>query len=89
MELEDPRYSYPVEWINHTDGAGRPAGIYLLGGQLLLAARFSAAERALREAGALYVATLCFSGDPYERARPGAVVNRVDGRRWLTTVAGN
>lgn len=77
MELEDPRYHYPVEWINHTEGPGRPAGIYLLDGVTRVAARCSAAERALLEAGALYVATLCFGGSPYERTRPGAVVERI------------
>lgn len=77
MELEDAEYQYPVEWINHTDGAGRPAGIYLLDGIVRLAARWSPAERALQEAGAIYVATLCFERSPYERTRPGAVVERV------------
>ncbi len=77
MELEDPRYQYPIESINHTDGAGRPAGIYLLGGIVRLAARWSAAERALQEAGAIYVATLMFERSPYERTRPGARVERV------------
>ncbi len=77
MELEDPRYQYPIESINQTDGAGRPAGIYLLDGIVRLAARWSAAERALQQAGAIYVATLCFERSPYERTRPGAVVERV------------
>jgi hypothetical protein len=77
MELEDPRYQYPIESINHAEGAGRPAGIYLLNGVVRLAARRSAAERALRQAGAIYVATLCFEGSPYERTRPGSVVARV------------
>ncbi len=77
MELEDPPYQYPIESINHTDGAGRPAGIYLLDGIVRLAARRSAAELALRQAGAIYVATLWFERSPYERTRPGAVVERV------------
>ena len=89
MPLEDPLYHYPVEWINHTDGAGRPAGIYLLDGRTRIAARWSIAERLLLEAGALYVATLCFGGSPYERTRPGAVVERVGAGRLLMSFAGN
>jgi len=77
MELEDPEYQYPIESIDHTDGVGRPAGIYLLDGIVRLAARWSAGERALQQAGAIYVATLCFERSPYERTRPGAVVERV------------
>ena len=77
MELEDPRYQYPIESINRTAGAGRSVGIYLLDGIVRLAARWSAAERALQEAGAIYVATLSFERSPYERTRPGAVVERV------------
>ena len=89
MKFEDPRYQYPVEWINHTEGPGQPAGIYLLDGVTRVAARWSAAERALLEAGALYVATLCFGGSPYERTRPGALVERVAAGQLLMTVAGN
>ncbi len=81
MELQDPRYHYPVEWINHTEGLGRPAGIYLLDGVTRVAARRSAAERALLEAGAIYVATLCFGGSPYERTCPGARVERIGASR--------
>ncbi len=88
MEPEDPLYQYPIESINHTEGVGRPAGIYLLDGTVRLAARWSAAERALQEAGALYVATLCFDRSPYERTRPGAVVERVAARRLLARAGG-
>ena len=56
MEPKEPTYEYPVEWINHTEGAARPAGIYLLDGMVRLAARHSAAEANLLRAGALYVA---------------------------------
>ncbi len=89
MELPDPLYRYPVEWINHTEGPGRPAGIYLLDGVTRVAARWSAAERALLEAGALYVATLCFGGSPYERTRPGAVVERMGAARLLVGAGEN
>ncbi len=89
MDLYDPQYHYPVEWINQTEGPGRPAGIYLLDGVTRVAARRSAAERALLDAGALYVATLCFGGSPYERTHPGGHVERIGPRRLLLHTAGN
>ncbi len=73
MEPKD-RYEYPVDWINHTEGAGRPAGIYLLDGAVRLAARHSLAEANLLRAGALYVATLFFGSSPFERRFDGRVV---------------
>ncbi len=89
MEHQDPLYHYPVDWINHTEGAGCPAGIYLLDGRVRLAARRSLAEQALLEAGALYVATLCFGGSPYERTRAGAVVERIGAVRLLVGAGEN
>lgn len=88
MEFEGPGHFYPFEWINHTEGAGRPAGIYLLDGHVRIAARRSAAERALLDCGALYVATLCFGGNPYERTHPGAVVERMAARALVGWAAG-
>lgn len=87
MEPKEPEFEYPVEWINHTEGAGRPAGIYLLDGAVRLAARHSAAEESLLRAGALYVATLVFNGIPFERRFPGSVVQAASPRRLLLSSA--
>ena len=91
MEPKEPTYEYPVEWINHTEGAARPAGIYLLDGMVRLAARHSAAEANLLRAGALYVATLCFGASPFERRCNGRVVEATAPRRliWWSAGAGN
>lgn len=82
------RYEYPVEWINHTEGAARPAGIYLLDGAVRLAARHSAAEASLLQAGALYIATLSFSPSPFERRFAGRAVEAAAPRRLVWWSAG-
>lgn len=82
MDL-DPNYEYPIDWINHARAAGQPAGIYLLDGVVRLALRFSAAEEALRAAGALYVATLAFGPTALEGTRPGATVRRTAAGAFL------
>ncbi len=88
MEYEDPEYVYPLDWINHTEGPGRPAGIYLLDGRIRLAARHSLAERALLEAGALYVATVIFGPNPFEARFPGHAVEAVAARRLVAWYGG-
>jgi len=91
MEPKEPDYEYPVEWINQTEGAARPAGIYLLDGMVRLAARHSAAEEALLRSGALYVATLCFGASPFERRFSGRVVYATAPGRlvWWSAGGGN
>jgi hypothetical protein len=88
MEYEDPLYCYPLHWINQTEGPGHPAGIYLLDGRTRLAARHSLAERALLEAGALYVATLVFGPSPFEARFPGHPVRAVAPREMVAWCAG-
>ncbi len=88
MEPKDPAYEYPVEWINHTEGMARPAGIYLLDGAVRLAARHSAAEASLLRAGALYVATLCFGPSPFERGFSGRAVRATAPARLVRWSAG-
>ncbi len=88
MEYEDPQYFYPIDWINQTEGPGRPAGIYLLDGQIRLAARHSLAERALLKAGALYVATVIFGPSPFEARYPDHAVRAVAPRELVAWCAG-
>ncbi len=85
---EQERYEYPVEWINHTEGVACPAGIYLLDGAVRLAARHSAAEASLLQAGALYVATLCFGPLPFERRFRGRSVQAASPARLVWWSAG-
>lgn len=48
-----------------------PAGIYLVAGRYELATHHSEADRLLREAGALHVATVTFDGRPAVSATGG------------------
>jgi len=74
---EKPKYEYPIQGINWTAGIGRPAGIYWLGGDSIIAAHGSQAEDYLVEQGAILMGTLRFDSDPLERSHPGRRVQRV------------
>ncbi|CAN5641061.1 hypothetical protein BH23GEM9_BH23GEM9_06690 [soil metagenome] len=70
-------YEFPVEHINWTAGVGQPAGLYWLGGRIVMAPHESPAEEALLLAGALPVATLRFDADPVETVHRTGSVDRV------------
>jgi hypothetical protein len=78
---EDPGFEYYQDDINWTAGAGRPAGIFWLGGRCVMAAHESAAEDRLFELGAVLVGTLRFDADPLETVHRTGQVERMSATR--------
>jgi hypothetical protein len=70
-------FEYIQDEINWTEGVGRPAGMYWLGGRIKMAAHGSDAEGHLRENGWVLIATLRFDRDPLESTVRGRSIERV------------
>lgn len=83
MKPKSFKYEFPLPADAWTKGAGHPAGIYLLEGEVHVAAHQSGAERRLLESGALLVANLRFDRDPLEAGHPGRPVRPVEPRTAL------
>jgi hypothetical protein len=76
-KYEPPGYEYPIHDVNWTAGVGQPAGMYWLQGRIVMAAHASPAECALRQHGAVLVATLRFDADPVETVHRTGAVDRI------------
>ena len=73
----DPGFEQYQDDINWTDGAGRPAGIFWLGGRCVMAAHDTEAEEHLLGLGAVLVGTLRFDADPVETVHRTGRVERI------------
>lgn len=71
---EKPKYEYPIYGVNWTGGIGRPAGMYWLDGDIVIAAHGSPAEADLIARGGILAATLRFDSSPLERTHRGRTV---------------
>lgn len=84
---EKPEYEYPIDGLNWTAGLGRPAGIYWLNGESVIAAHHSPAEAYLLAMGGILIATLRFDPDPTEKSHRGRTVERVRPRQLISEQA--
>jgi hypothetical protein len=87
MKHKPTHYEFPIAGAAWTKGAGHPAGIYHLDGRIHFAAHQSPAEAALRERGALLVASVRFDRDPLEAAHPGHPVRPLGAHAALHRLA--
>lgn len=79
-DYEAARWEHPVDWINWSQGSGRPAGVFLLQNEWHVATYDTPAERALLAEGALHVATVRFDAPAGERGEPIRGVRSIPSR---------
>jgi len=80
---DKPKYEYPIYGINWTGGVGRPAGMYWLDGDIVIATHGSPAEADLIARGGILAATLRFDASPHERSHRGRTVEAVRPEMFL------
>ena len=88
MEFELRRYLFPTEGIAWTRGLGQPAGVYLMGDRVHVAAYGSPAEADLVARGAVHMAALRFDAETGERWHPRRAVVRVPAAQLVGAMGG-